>query len=269
MIQKVTTLLFAIILVTGCSSKPKVEEPAPVEKTAKTKKLKKKKAKKVAKDSDSETPSAEDSSPEAASAEEPSKKDDEKKSETAEVSAKDKSTDLWGVWGIKKDTITFNNQKTLKTGLSQVKVIATPLGKNNTRYILVSGKECGGKDDCGAYVNMYVHRWEDDPAKSFTGGGAPYPGKLADYRTQNILQHYRVYWGECISGLDPMAIWIGWTMSTKKKRVKVAAAYVLNGEPPEFTSFDVPHPKISEIQPQVDAGTCHLVEEMDQDTPSY
>jgi hypothetical protein len=197
---------------------------------------------------------------------EPAAEEEEAEEEETTPSSAASSNDPWSVQSVKGSVITFKNQKTINTKLSFVNVVSLVYSQDGTRYILLSGKECKvGDSTCDAYTNLYLHRLQDDPgkAKSFVGG-APMPGRLIDTANKRkTVQHYRVYYGDCVAGKPPMVVWIGWALE-EQKRVKVVAAYILDGKKPKFDALPEPLPKMGHIESQARKGNCFEVKPVDQ-----
>ena len=110
-------------------------------------------------------------------------------------------------WGIKKigmDTIFYNNGRTTKTNIYDLKYIGTLKTKRRSPYIVLSGKSC---DDCDENISIFLFSSDNRVLNNTLYRKYSYPGKEYDYLEKNLLYESRVFFGNCQFDSIQSIIW--------------------------------------------------------------
>lgn len=153
--------------------------------------------------------------------------------------------------------IDFGSNLRLETDLFEVAYIGRLQAKSKSPYIVLSGKGC---TQCDMNTSIYIHSPSDGPLVG--GEMAPrysYPGRVFYYEDNSLVEESRLFLGECLTGLGPVAAWFTKSKNDAGEWEESLFAAEVRGDSLARRTLGVPGPYIAQVNAAVAEGRCREV----------
>lgn len=164
------------------------------------------------------------------------------------------SHSAWHVKEIQGSKIFFDHKPPLETHLYELKILGQIKNDRLSPYLILSGVEC---TECDANTNLYIHNPADGAMQDESlQVSYPYPGKVYDYESNQLLASNRVFLGKCFKSNKSSIIWYGFGINQKgiKQNFMQIARFSKKGITLKLLTKHIP--KIQHILADVKKGQC-------------
>ncbi len=155
-------------------------------------------------------------------------------------------------WG---SAITFRNGSTLRFGVVEMVYVGQLPAATKAPFLIFSGRIC---DECDANTNLFIH----SPADGFLsaeGARYGYPGKVYHYEDNTLLEESRVFFGVCLPGRGPAAVWYMKVLLESGKWQDAVYVAEVRGDVLKKGHLKAPLPHIRKTLALVKDGSCREI----------